>query len=141
MKKILLTLFCASFLFNNNLLSGIVFIKKPQNQYYCINTDEDKYNQAIQEANKKNKLIFLYFSTPTCSWCNKMKNETLNNNEVKNALKNYIFIEINADQNPKLVKKYSVRAFPTYFIINKEEKQTKSSMGYKNTSDFLSWIK
>ena len=65
---------------------------QPQPQTPMIPTS---YEEALQIAQKQNKQVFLFFHASWCSWCEKMKDETLSDVEVKTALSKYVVYHVN----------------------------------------------
>ena len=95
------------------------------------------YNEALERAKTENKPVLAVFSgSDWCYWCKKLEEEFLSKEEFTKAVeKDLVLLYIDtpndtsrldlkaASVNPKLVKRYGVRGFPTLmFIDGKGEK-------------------
>ena len=76
--------------------------------------------------------------SPHCPWCNKMKNETLNQKETQNfIMNNYIFVSLNKyrDTYPK---KFQSNMIPTIFLIDsKNENENYKMLGFQTVESFI----
>lgn len=98
------------------------------------------YAEAVRMAQSQNKKLFLYFEASWCSWCQKMKSETLSDSRVKSALSNYIVYHADKDSQQSLARQYGVRGIPTYFIVGSNERKEKTGSGYKSPDQFIQWL-
>jgi len=98
------------------------------------------YNDAIQQSGELGMPIFVYFEADWCSWCKKMKSETLSNSGVQEIMKNYILVQVDTDQDQETTRKFGVRALPSYVITNCNETKLKNGEGFKSASDFAPWL-
>lgn len=103
------------------------------------------YIDALNKSNAENKHIFLFFYVKGCDGCNVVRYMIQNNQEVKEALKNYIVLQCDVSQTiTNLTNQYNLHSYPSYFIINSQEKILKQKVGItvKNGphKDFLSWL-
>ncbi len=93
------------------------------------------YNEALAQAKKENKPLFLYFTgSDWCGWCKKMESEIFATREFSStAGTRFIFVDVDfpmstslpADikqQNQALKEKYGVTGYPTVVIIDSNEK-------------------
>ena len=108
---------------------------KPQGQIVASN-----YQDAIAKSNQFGMPILVYFEADWCSWCHKMKKETLSTSEVQKVMKNYILVYVNADNNKQIVRQFNVSGLPGYIITNSRSISLKSGRGYKNASSFAKWL-
>ena len=105
-----------------------------------INKDPQSYEEALKMAKEQDKTVFLFFSTESCGWCVKMKQNTLSDDDVKKILSDYIIYYADASKEVELRRKYDVSGVPNYFIIDKNEKIIKEGIGYKGEESFKKWI-
>lgn len=96
------------------------------------------YEEALKQANDLKKPLFVFFHANWCEWCKKMEKETLTDPEVKKALEKYVFISVDFNKNPEIVKKYGGGRLPMYLIDNNGT--IKKQEGYKTPTEFLSWL-
>jgi thioredoxin-related protein len=103
----------------------------------------DTYVQALQYAKNKNKRIFLFFKSKSCGWCSKMEQDTLSDHDIQTAMiKRDICLRytVIADNDQDTTRKYNVRSFPAYWIIDYKEKKFNSGVGYRSPKVFLQWL-
>jgi len=111
-------------------------VEKQMNEYNEVGS----YFSAIAESKKTGKPIFMFFTARWCGWCHKMKTETLDDVDVRKALKDYIVVFIDFDKNKNLAKTYKVKGIPAYFVIDKKGDVQKSGSGYRTEKAFLWWL-
>lgn len=99
------------------------------------------YPEALKLAKKHKREILLYFGAEWCSFCKKMKNETILNKEVTTKLcKEYVVCLIDVDQDKTTTNKYSVSGIPTYMVVNSQETILIRDSGFKAPANFLYWL-
>ena len=91
------------------------------------------WQQALSNAKKEKKFVFLDAYTSWCGPCKLLKRTTFKDKNVRSFF-NENFINITMDMEKgegiTLAKKYQVRAFPTLLIIDSEENVIASVIGY-----------
>ena len=98
----------------------------------------ESFDLGLNESNKSNKPMFVYFSTSWCSYCKQLESETFTNQEIINKItENYIPVKIDGDTNPELCSRYNVLGFPTMVIIDSNEKQLDVIEGFHSPSELL----
>lgn len=103
-------------------------------------TDFKTYEEALEYAKKNNKNMIVVFSTEWCPGCKRLKNETLNQENVKEALKKYVFFIVNTDQSNIQKHKFNIFAIPTIIKINKNEEIIHKNVGFLPPSNFIKWL-
>lgn len=98
------------------------------------------YNEAIAIAKQSGKQIFLYFGADWCGPCKEMKAKTFTDSNVQAALKNYVVLIADVKDERAAASKFRVIAYPTYFIIDSNERELKSAKGFKTPAEFLAWL-
>lgn len=98
------------------------------------------YQEALKKSGELGKPILLVFSAKWCSWCDKLKNETLTDPEVKNLMMNYIFLIVDTDRDGKTGQKFGVRGLPSCVITNCNEEKLKADAGFKPATVFAEWL-
>ncbi|MFK5959717.1 MAG: thioredoxin family protein [Lutibacter sp.] len=109
-----------------------------------IQFTERSWKEAIKEAKKQNKLIFLDIYATWCGPCQRMKKTTFNNEKV-GAYFNTNFVNIAIDgetlEGQKLIKKYGVRGYPSLLFVNTDESLKAIKTGFHNTDRLLRYGK
>lgn len=98
------------------------------------------FDEALQQAKKENKLIFLDIYATWCGPCKKLKANTFSNNEV-GVFYNTTFINVALDgengEGIDLARKYGVKGYPTLLFIDASGKVVSGTSGYHSPSEFL----
>jgi len=98
-------------------------------------------NQAMEEAKKSNKTIFIDFYADWCSYCGEMDEETYTDPQVKEKLtQNYVLLKVDVDENPDLSSKYTAYSLPTIVIVDSSGNEIKRIIGYQTPGQLLSQI-
>lgn len=132
MKKILIISF--SFF----LLSA--FLPLPTSNADGIKFQDITFNEALAQAKKENKPIFMNVYATWCPPCNKIKQTTFKSEKVGEALnKNFINISIDAEKGEgiALARKYEVTAHPLMLVIDANGNVQKRILGYVKEDQLL----
>jgi len=97
------------------------------------------YEEALAAAKENNQLIFLIFHTNTCPNCRTME-ETLNNDNVKAAMKNVIICSVDANAEKRLSRKYKIQVVPAYFMVDGNETILNHGTGAVSEQVFVDWL-
>lgn len=105
-----------------------------------IRFQSGNWNEALNQARKENKLIFLDIYASWCGPCKKLKAKTFPDESVGafyNA--NFINFAIDAEKGEgiNLASRYGVRAYPTLLFVDGNGKVIAKTMGYHNPDEFL----
>jgi thiol:disulfide interchange protein len=98
------------------------------------------YQEALQKSGELGKPIMIFFTAEWCSWCKKMKAETMSNGKVQEMLKNYILVYVNTDNDRATATKFRITSLPSFVITNVKEEKLKEDSGFKNASSFVNWL-
>jgi thiol:disulfide interchange protein len=95
---------------------------------------------ALAKKNKVNVLVV--FGTDWCIWCKRLEQNTLTSPEMKSAMMKYVLVHVDGDREPDIVAKYKnfVKAYPSYIVIDADEKVLNSGSGYKTVPAFKKWL-
>ena len=136
MKKILM--FSFSFL----LLSSFLWL--PSSNDNGIKFQEITFSQALAQAKKDHKFIFMNVYAVWCGPCTSLKKTTFKSSKVGTAFnKSFINISIDAEKGEgiELSRKYEVTAHPLMLVINSEGKVVKRILGYLKEDQLLKEVK
>ena len=98
------------------------------------------FNQALAQAKKENKLIFMNVYAVWCAPCTNLKKTTFESDKVGNTFnKNFINISVDAEKGEgiALSKKYEVTAHPLMLVIDSDGKVQKRILGYVKEDQLL----
>ena len=102
---------------------------------------EKDTSTAFAKAQKEHKNVMLMVEASYCRWCKKMKSETLENDEVKKRLQNYILVKIFREDTEamKILPKEHYPA-PTIFFMTPKGETIEQVVGFFEAPDFISYI-
>ena len=101
---------------------------------------EGTWQEAMKQAAKENKLIFLDLSTSWCGYCKKLKQNTFTDKKVGAYFnKRFINIELNGEHGEglRLAHKFGVSEYPTLLLVDKKENALLTSEGYHDADDLI----
>jgi len=95
---------------------------------------------ALLKARKEHKPVMVYVKSDSCTYCDKMKERTLNDSTVQENING--FIVVTADKNEREAKQYlpATRYTPTVYFISPKFKVINTVKGYLGKNDFNLWI-
>jgi thioredoxin 1 len=102
---------------------------------FTFNFYEGTFDQALKEAAKKKKVIFVDAYTTWCGPCKMLNNSTFKDVKAGEFFnENFINIKIDMEkgEGPAFAMKYSVRAYPTLLFINAKGEVVHKTLGYKD---------
>ena len=132
MKKILIISF--SFL----LLSS--FLSFPESTDNGIHFQDITFTEALAQAKKENKPIFMNVYATWCPPCNSIKKTTFQSDKVGSAFnKSFVNISIDAEKGEgiALAKKYEVTAHPLMLVIDANGNVEKRILGFVKEDQLL----
>ena len=132
MKKIVI------FSFSLLLLSS--FLLLPNSNNNGIKFQDITFKEALAQAKKENKPIFMNVYATWCPPCNKIKQTTFEAEKVGSAMnKNFINISIDAEKGEgiELSKRYEVTAHPLMLVIDSDGNVQKRILGYVKEDQLL----
>ena len=113
--------------------------------YAQTNFRDLNYAEAIQAAKAENKMVFMDFYTVWCGPCKMMMRDIFPQKAVGDYMNDkFVCIKIDAEkgEGPELFKRYGGEAYPTFVIIDTDEKVLFTKVGASdNGTQFISGIK
>ena len=96
------------------------------------------YTQALDEARAGNRLVMLDVYTDWCGWCKKLDRETFADSRVREALKDFVALKVNAEKGGRAVaERYEVRGYPTILFISPDGRVVRQVRGYVTADEML----
>jgi thiol:disulfide interchange protein DsbD len=111
---------------------------------------KNQYREALAQARRENKLVFINFTGYACTNCHWMKANMFPKPEIAGLLKDYVLVDLYTDgedsvseENERLEEsKYKTVAIPFYAIEDADEKIIATYPGRTtNTAEFVSFLK
>ena len=100
----------------------------------------DKFDAALAQAKKENKIIFMDAYTTWCGPCKTMSKTTFMDTAVA-KLFNDQFVNLKMDMEkgfgPELLQRYGIVAYPTLLFLNGDGEVVHKGLGLQNAEQFL----
>jgi len=111
---------------------------------------KNQYREALAEARRQNKRVFVAFTGYSCTNCHWMKANMFTRPEIAAAMKDFVLLELYTDgtddaseANQKLEESnFSTVAIPYYAIVNPDEKAVATFPGLtRDAGEFLRFLR
>ncbi|MGH7215244.1 MAG: thioredoxin family protein [Tepidisphaeraceae bacterium] len=97
---------------------------------------------ARDEAARLNKPVFLYFTASWCGPCQELKHTTWADADVEAALRAYVPVKIDIDQQPGIALRYDPDGIVPFFVATTPAGDPlKTHAGALPPDEFLKWLK
>ena len=98
------------------------------------------YNDAIDEAKKENKQVYMLITSDNCGWCRKFESTTLQDESTLEKLRSkYVLLHITKESD-YIPPKFEKKRVPRHYFITAKEEVIYSFLGYWNVEDFDSFL-
>ena len=98
-------------------------------------------NSAFKKAKEEHKLVMVMAVSEGCSWCEKMKKNTLSNKKVAKKLENYLLVMADRETKSEREQLPPFEHVPIVFFMTHEKESLDNLRGYFDAEDFLEYIK
>ena len=97
------------------------------------------YKQACEEASRRKRPILVKITASWCGPCRQMQQLTFTDERLRRRLrKDFVLLELDADENPDLMSGFHVEAYPTTLVVSHELKVVSRMTGFKSAGDMIS---
>jgi len=105
-----------------------------------INFIENSWTEALKQAARQNKYIFVDAYASWCGPCKMLKATTFKNNKVADFYNdNFVNVAIDMEkgQGPALAAEWGLQAYPTMIIFTSKGKPVSGTVGYIRANDLI----
>lgn len=105
-----------------------------------INFIENSWAEALKQAARQNKYIFVDAYATWCGPCKMLKATTFKNNKVADFYNdNFVNVAIDMEkgQGPALAAEWGLQAYPTMIIFTSKGKPVSGTVGYIRANDLI----
>lgn len=100
----------------------------------------DDYKQALVDAKKENKLVYMLITSSTCSWCQKFKDTTLQDKKVIQRLeKEFITIHLVRDFD-EIPEGFEASPIPRHYFTDSNGVILYNSLGHRDEETFQAFM-
>jgi thiol:disulfide interchange protein len=86
--------------------------------------------KALSRAKKEKKLVLVDFTATWCGPCQMYKRQVFPTKEFKAAAKDFILVEIDTDDQPRVARAYAISGIPDIRLLTPEGKQLDKIVGF-----------
>ncbi len=102
-------------------------------------------SSALTEATRQNKPVLLKFHADWCGPCRWMAKEVFAKDSVRQALADWVVVDVDCDTNKKLAEKYRVPSVPAFVILSPRGEEIgrwqNGAMSAEQLLDFLQAVR
>ncbi len=85
--------------------------------YADVSTWGHNYNEALQKAQKENKLVYMFIGADRCKYCDRFKKMTLSKDKIiKEMKKSYILLYLSRDRH-EIPDKFEIVGVPKHYFL------------------------
>lgn len=98
------------------------------------------YDEAIAQAKKEKKKVYMLITSDDCPWCRKFENTTLQEEATIARLHSkYILLHVNRDKDI-FPEKFIRKGVPRHYVLSENENVIYTFLGYWTHDDFFSFM-
>ncbi|MBL1244222.1 MAG: thioredoxin family protein [Sulfurimonas sp.] len=122
-------------------MKNLLFIILLATTLFSANLDwPSDYDQALVDAKKQDKLIYLFITSDNCKWCKKFANTTLQDELIKKRLHSeFITIHMSRDKH-SIPKQFETAPVPRHYFTDTEGNILYSSLGHRGLPCFNAFM-
>ena len=100
----------------------------------------NNYEEALAQAKKENKLVYIFITSDSCRWCREFENTTLQVKEIKDRLhKEFVAIHLSRDRHT-IPEQFKTAPVPRHYFTDAEGNILYASLGHRKVECFDSFM-
>jgi len=107
---------------------------KSENWFYDMASAQDYATQT-------GKQVMVYVENRRSSWSKKMREETLNDEEIKSALESFVWVKLQKGSAEAKAYGLNPQLAPTVYFRKADGSSLATAKGFFNAKDFMLWVK
>ena len=100
----------------------------------------DDYEAALQTSAQTERPILISFYQDSCPPCRQMHHNVLPDEKVAAALQDFVPVSMDINKEWELANRYSVRATPTFVIVDGDGSMVAREVGFLPVEKFISFL-
>ena len=98
-------------------------------------------NEALEQARNDQALVLVNVSSQGCPWCRKLENETLTDAKVRERLRQFVLLKVDAGQQPDLAIRLGAdQGVPLSVVLDAEGNPIAGAPGYMPPESYLKFL-
>lgn len=100
----------------------------------------NNYDEALAEAKKQNKGVYLFIGADVCRWCERFKKLTLSNQRAIDRLEEeYVLLYLSRDRH-HIPKRFVTKGVPRHYFLTSKGEIIHADRGSREVEGFLDLI-
>ncbi len=101
---------------------------------------ETNFERALAEAAARDKKVLVAFYMNGCPYCVAMDRTVLGTEAVRSAIKTYVPVRVNMEEQRELSNRYAVFGAPTFAVLDAEGRLLTRSEGFQAAETFIKFL-
>ncbi len=101
----------------------------------------DDFEKALNAAEIEFRSVFVLFTSPGCSWCERLKEGPLRDPDVVRVLSRFVPVMLDVSQDQQTAEFYQVRAVPRMMVLSSKGRILADLTGYGTANDLVRLLK
>ncbi|MDX1962551.1 MAG: thioredoxin family protein [Pirellulales bacterium] len=87
--------------------------------------------QARLQARTEGKPILVFFTAEWCKYCHQLADEVLCQGQIRSLTNQFVCVELDCDQFPRICQQYRVGSYPTLLLLNPQGHEIGRLVGFQ----------